>query len=70
MPIEKVIRIVSLFLLLAAFSLHVASRLLFPDASHAGGLPIWIVVLYCLLGLWRKKPETADASEDEEPANR
>ena len=31
---EKVIRIVSLFLLIAAFAIHVATRLMFPEAPN------------------------------------
>ena len=44
---EKVIRIVSLFLLIVAFALHVATRLMFPDASDR---TLSIIVL-CLLAI-------------------
>lgn len=59
MPIEKVIRIIALFLVVAAFALHVATRLLAPEASHGADLPIVIVQLLCLTIVWREtgKPE-------------
>ncbi len=44
---EKVIRIVSLFLLIVAFALHVATRLMFPDAPDR---TLSIIVL-CLLAI-------------------
>ncbi|WP_418982263.1 hypothetical protein [Alistipes sp.] len=67
MEIEKVIRIVSLFLLLAAFALHVASRILFPESTHAFGLPISIVLLLCMANLLR---ETGKTTEKEDNSNR
>lgn len=42
---EKVIRIVSLFLLIAAFAIHVATRLMFPEAPDR---TLSIIVL-CML---------------------
>lgn len=47
MEIEKVVRIVALTLVVAAFALRVATRLLFPDVapSHDGILAI--VLLLC-----------------------
>lgn len=44
---EKVIRIVSLFLLITAFAIHVATRLMFPDAPDR---TLSIIVL-CLLAI-------------------
>ena len=58
MEIEKVIRIVALTLVVAAFALRVATRLLFPDAapSHDGILAI--VLLPCAGVIWRGTPRT------------
>lgn len=44
---EKVIRIVSLFLLIAAFAIHVATRLMFPEAPNH---TLSIIVL-CMLAI-------------------
>ena len=44
---EKVIRIVSLFLLIAAFAIHVATRLMSPEASNH---TLSIIVL-CMLAI-------------------
>lgn len=58
MEIEKVVRIVVLTLVVAAFALRVATRLLFPDAapSHDGILAI--VLLLCAGVIWRGTPRT------------
>ena len=62
MEIEKVVRIVALTLVVAAFALRVATRLLFPDAapSHDGILAIvlLIVLLLCAGVIWRGTPRT------------
>lgn len=52
MEIEKVIRILLLFILIAAFAVHVASRLLFDDASSASGLPIMVALIFSLGGIF------------------
>lgn len=54
MEIEKVIRILTVFLVVAAFAVKVASQLMFPEASHASDLPIVIVLLLCLTNIWRR----------------
>lgn len=54
MPIEKVIRIVALFIVLAAFAVHVASRLLMPEASSGFNVPILLLLLLALTNLWRQ----------------
>lgn len=58
MEIEKVVRIAALTLVVAAFALRVATRLLFPDVapSHDGILAI--VLLLCTGVIWRGTPRT------------
>lgn len=58
MEIEKVVRIIVLFLGIAAFALHVATRLLFAEASHGADLSIVIVLLPCLTIVWRETAKT------------
>ena len=60
MEIEKVIRILTVFLVVAAFAVKIATQLMFPEASHASDLPIVIVLLLCLTKIWRRtaKKET------------
>ena len=53
MEIEKVIRILTVFLVVAAFAVKVATQLMFPEASHTSDLPIVIVLLLCLTNIWR-----------------
>ena len=53
MEIEKVIRILTVFLVVAAFAVKVSTQLMFPAASHASDLPIAIVLLLCLTSIWR-----------------
>ena len=52
MEIEKIIRILAVFLVVAAFAVNVATRLMFPETSHAADLPIAIVLLLCLGSIW------------------
>lgn len=54
MEIEKVIRIVALFICVAAFAVHVASRLLLPETSSGANVPILIVMLLSLTAIWRE----------------
>ena len=54
METEKVIRILSLFLVVAAFAVKVATHLMFPQSPHGFNLPIAIVLLLCLTNIWRK----------------
>lgn len=58
MEIQKVIRIVALFILVAAFAVRIASKLLFPDASHMGDFPISIVLLLCVYMIWNDTRDT------------
>lgn len=52
MEIEKVIRIVALFILAAAFAVHVASRLLFAAGSSAADIPIAVGLILGLINIW------------------
>lgn len=54
MPIEKVIRIVALFIVMAAFAVHVVSRLLMPEISSGSNVPILFLMLLALTSLWRQ----------------
>ena len=60
MEIEKVVRIVALTLVVAAFALRVATRRVFPDVapSHYGILAI--VLLLCAGVIWRGTPRTEE----------
>lgn len=53
MEIEKVIRILTVTLVIAAFLLRIATRLLFPDREPTGNFPIAVLLVICLLNLWR-----------------
>ena len=61
MEISKVIRIVAIALIVAAFAIRIATRLLFPgvEGSHDGILTI--ILLLCLANIWR---ETAVKTEE------
>ena len=60
MEIEKVVRIAALTLVVAAFALRVATRLLFPAVapSHDGILAV--VLLLCAGVIWRVTPRTEE----------
>lgn len=62
MEIEKVIRIVTLFLLIATFAVHVASRLMFPDASHTH-LPVMILLLPVIFQMDRTRQNKENLNE-------
>ena len=59
MEIEKVIRILAIFIAVAAFAIKVATHLMFPGASHTGDIPILI-----LLTLWRDALRTKKQNEN------
>ena len=44
MEIEKVIRILAIFIAVAAFAIKVATHLMFPGASHTGDIPLLILL--------------------------
>ena len=60
MEIEKVIRILTIFLVVAAFAVKVATHLMFPQSPHGFDLPIVIVLVLCLTNIWR----TTDKQEE------
>lgn len=67
MEIEKVIRILTVFLVIAAFAVNVATRLLFPEASQASNLPITIVLILCLGSIWRQTAKQNGSAKEENP---
>lgn len=67
MPIEKVIRIIARFLVVAIFVLHVATRLLFAEASHGADLPITVILLLSLTTVWRETVKTEKNSNRKKP---
>ena len=46
MEIEKIIRMLAVFIVVAAFALSVAVQLLFPEVSHLSDTPLLICLLY------------------------
>lgn len=53
MEIEKVIRILAVFIAVAAFALSVAARLLFPDVSHLSDTPLLVLLMLSVCAIWR-----------------
>ena len=53
MEIEKVIRILTVFLVVAAFAVKVATHLMFPQSPHGFNLPLAIGLLLCLTNIRR-----------------
>ena len=53
MEIEKVIRILAITMVIAAFAVKIATHLLFPDASNASDLPLAVMLACCLSILWQ-----------------
>lgn len=66
MEIEKVIRILAIFITVAAFAIKVATHLMFPGASHTGDIPIPILILLTLsvCGIWRDALRTKKQNEN------
>lgn len=62
MEIEKVIRILTIFLVIAAFAVKVATHLMFPQSPHGFDLPIVIVLVLCLTNIWRKTEKQEENS--------
>ena len=60
MEIEKVIRILTVFLVVAAFAVKVATHLMFPQSPHGFNLPIAIGLLLCLTNIWRRPAEKSE----------
>ena len=61
MEIEKVIRILTVFLVVAAFA---ATHLMFPQSPHGFNLPIAIGLLLCLTNIWRKTGKQEENSNE------
>lgn len=57
MEIEKVLRIVAIFIAAAAFAIHIATRLMFPE-SHTSDMPLLILLVFALCGIWSKTEKT------------
>ena len=56
MEIEKIIRMLAVFIVVAAFALSVAARLLFPEASHLSDTPLLVLLVLLILSvcaIWR-----------------
>lgn len=66
MKIETLLHRLALVLAAFALGLHVASRLLFPEAGMTGSLPVWLLLLCTgvLCGSGRKR---TDLNESENP---
>lgn len=64
MEIEKVVRIAALTLVVAAFALRVATRLLFPDAAPSCDGTLAIVLLLCVCAIWRRPARTDSRRSD------
>ena len=61
MEIEKVIRILAIFITVAV---KVASHLMFPGASHTGDIPILILLTLSVCGIWRDALRTKKQNEN------
>ena len=61
MEIEKVIRILAIFITVAAFAIKVATHLMFPGASHTGDIPI--LILLTLSDALRTKKQNENPNE-------
>ena len=53
MEIEKIIRMLAVFIVVAAFALSVAARLLFPAVSHRSDTPRLILLILSVCAIWR-----------------
>ena len=52
MEIEKIIRMLAVFIVVAAFALSVAARLLFPEVSHLSDTPLLILLILSVCAIW------------------
>lgn len=50
---EKIIRMLAVFIVVAAFALSVAARLLFPEASHLSDTPLLVLLILSVCAIWR-----------------
>ena len=53
MEIEKIIRRRAVFIVVTAFALSVAARLLFPEASHLSDTPLLVLLILSVCAIWR-----------------
>lgn len=53
MEIEKIIRMLAVFIVEAAFPLSVAVQLLFPEVSHLSDTPLLILLILSVCAIWR-----------------
>ena len=53
MEIEKIIRMLAVFIVVAAFALSVAARLLLPEVSHLSDTPLLILLILSVCAFWR-----------------
>ena len=53
MEIEKIIRMLAVFIVVAAFALSVAARLLFPEVPHLSDTPLLILLILSVCAIWR-----------------
>ena len=53
MEIEKIIRMLAVFIVVAAFALSVAARHLFPEVSHLSDTPLLILLILSVCAIWR-----------------
>ena len=61
---RKVIRILTVFLVVAAFAVKVATHLMFPQSPHGFNLPIAIGLILCLTNIWRKTGKQEENSNE------
>lgn len=50
---RKIIRMLAVFIVVAAFALSVAARLLFPEASHLSDTPLLVLLILSVCAIWR-----------------
>lgn len=53
MEIEKIIRMLAVFIVVAAFALSVAVQFLFPEVSHLSDTPLLILLILSVCAIWR-----------------
>ena len=64
MEIEKIIRMLAVFIVVAAFALSVAARLLFPEASHLSDTPLLVLLILSVCAIWRDALRSEKQSEN------
>ena len=62
MEIEQGLRILTIFLVVAACAVKVATHLMVPPSPHGFDLPIVIVLVLCLTNIWRKTDKQEENS--------